>query len=44
MLESTWSELIEALRFIANYAEQSESDQAVESFADIISIRSEEEL
>ena len=39
MMESTWSELIQALRFIANYAEQSESDLAVESFADIISIR-----
>ena len=39
MMESTWSELITALRFIANYAEQAESDLALESFADIISIR-----
>ena len=36
MMGPTWSKLLEALRFIANYGEQSESDLALDSFADII--------
>jgi len=39
MCESTWRDLITALRFIANQADPSESDKALSVFSDIIAVR-----